>query len=96
MKITKTSPLTCKENTMDIDITEDELYQVENRRMIGKKIQDIIPHISKDQREFLMSGYTQDDWDTMFGKEEDDEPDASNWNIADAPYRDVEPDTEAF
>ena len=91
----KTSPLTGKENTMDIDITEDELYQIENRRMLDKKIQDIIPHIPKDQREFLMNGYTNEDWEAMFGKEEDDEPDTSNWNIADAPYEN-ESDTEPF
>jgi hypothetical protein len=34
-------------------------------------IQDALPHLSKEEREFLMSGATPDEWNEAF-KEEDD------------------------
>ena len=39
----------------------------------GTLIQDAFPHLSKDDREFLQSGFTKEGWDMMFG--EDDECD---------------------
>jgi len=73
MKITRTSPWTGEENTIDIPITEDEYARIMSRRETGEYIQNIIPHIGKDLREFIISGYTPTDWLEMFGNEEDDE-----------------------
>lgn len=39
----------------------------------GKHIQDAFPNMSAGDREFLMSGYSPEGWQQIFGKEEDDE-----------------------
>lgn len=36
-------------------------------------IQDAMPHLDKDEREFLMTGYTPEDWSAIFPPEEDEE-----------------------
>jgi hypothetical protein len=35
-------------------------------------IQDILPHFTPEQREFLISGSTPAEWNEMFGKDEPD------------------------
>jgi len=35
-------------------------------------IQDVLPDLSDDQREFLLSGSTPEEWDEMFGDDEDE------------------------
>lgn len=37
----------------------------------GKHIQDAMPMVSKDDREFLMSGISAEGWKQMFGGEEE-------------------------
>ncbi len=46
---------------MDIDITP---LQYRDWRL-GALIQDVMPHISADEREFIISGTTKEDWETM-------------------------------
>lgn len=67
MKITRTSPLTGKVNIMELPITENQLQQWHS----GAHIQDVMPNLSPAEREFIMTGYTQSDWDAMFGDIED-------------------------
>ena len=67
MIITKKSELTGKEHTLVIDITEQQWEQVQNRRELGIKIQDIVPHLPAGEREFLISGITSEEWDKVFG-----------------------------
>lgn len=62
MQITRTSIMSGKTHTMDIPVTRDMLIQWE----AGVLIQDAMPHLSPDEREFLMTGITPDEWaDTM-------------------------------
>lgn len=35
----------------------------------GRLIQDAMPNVSSDDREFLISGTSPEGWDTMFGKD---------------------------
>jgi hypothetical protein len=72
MQITKTSILTGNINTQEIDITEEQFAQVQNRRETGTRIQDIVPHLSADDREFLINGVTEEESDFYFGKEHED------------------------
>lgn len=65
MRITKTSPVTRENNSMDLPINEDQLLQFEN----GALVQDAFPNLSRDQREFLISGCTQQCWDLLFAEE---------------------------
>ena len=70
MIIKKLSPLTGRETSMDLPITDEQLFAWSN----GAPIQDVMPHLTDDQREFIMTGYTKDDWDALF--EEDSYEDA--------------------
>lgn len=67
MKIYRVSPITGQTNVMDLNITQDQYSDWQD----GKLIQDTMPHLTPDEREFLLSGCTKEDWDTLFG--DDDE-----------------------
>ena len=64
MTITKTSPLTGNINTMDIDVSEEQLAAWQG----GVLIQRAMPNLTPDEREFLMTGYTPEDWEEIFGE----------------------------
>ena len=68
MNITRTSLLTGKESTFDLNVTKEQMDEFDspNRR----EIQYIFPNISSSEREFIKTGYTDDDWLSMFGEEE--------------------------
>jgi len=66
MKITRQSPLTGEINSMEINISAEQISKYRN----GALIQDAFPHLSPDEREFIKTGYTKEDWETMFGPEE--------------------------
>lgn len=69
MRISKISPRTGDQNIMDLDITEEQLDKWQR----GALIQDAMPNLSREEREFLISGYTPEDWKELFGEEEEDE-----------------------
>lgn len=71
MIITRTSPLTGRITTMDLPVTQDQLdeFAARGRRRL---IQDIFPGLTADQREFIKTGYTPDDWAALFPPEEDE------------------------
>lgn len=71
MLISRTSPLTGKVNTMDLNITPEQLERFNKRHEQRVLAQDALPHLSPAEREFLMTGYTQEDWDKMFPPEDD-------------------------
>ena len=66
MKISRASMLTGKVTTMDLDITTEQL----ERWINGELIQDVFPHLTLDEREFLKTGITYLEWDSL-NKEED-------------------------
>mgnify|MGYP003675686955 FL=1 len=63
MKVTRLSPISGKKNTMQLDITGQELIDWEK----GRLIQDIFPHLTPEEREFIKTGITPDEWDKLFG-----------------------------
>lgn len=63
MKITRKSLLTGRTHTREIDITVEQLEQWKN----GKHIQWLCPQLSADDREFLISGATPEEWEEAFG-----------------------------
>ena len=77
MQITRTSPFTGKINTREIDVTEDQLEAWYN----GQLIQEAMPHLSADDREFIKTGI--DNWDEMF----DVSPKDQAWCIRPPPGR---------
>lgn len=66
MMITRTSPFTGITRTKDILVTEEQLA----RWRAGERIQNVMPFISADDREFIMNGITAEEWDNTFGVEE--------------------------
>lgn len=66
MEITKTSVFTGNTNTRNIDVTPEQIAAWQG----GELIQNAMPHLSADDREFLMTGATPEEWDEMFGEEE--------------------------
>jgi len=67
MLITNISQLSGKENTMDLNVTEEQLERFENRRENGEYVQTIFPHLTQGEREFLLTGITPTEWEQMFG-----------------------------
>lgn len=65
MKITKQSPVTGKMNTLELDITPEQYTEWQR----GALIQNAMPNLTPDEREFLISGSTATDWNTLFGTE---------------------------
>jgi len=70
MIIGRKSPLTGQLNHMDLDVTQEQLDRYSRREGY---IQDIFPHLSADEREFLQTGYTPEDWDKIFQSEKEDQ-----------------------
>ena len=65
MKITRTSPFTGEINTLDIDVTQSQI----DAWYGGELIQNAMPNLSADEREFIKSGIPSHEWDNMFGEE---------------------------
>ena len=57
-----------KEHVMPLDITPEQL----KRWRDGELIQNVFPHLTPDEREFLMTGITPDEWKQMFPPEQED------------------------
>ena len=68
MRVTKTSQLTGRQHTMEIDVTSEQLFRIENRTNTTELIQNIVPNLSMSDREFLMTGITNEEWIRMFGE----------------------------
>lgn len=63
MKITRTSPFSGKTNTREIPVTQEQIDAWRG----GVLIQDAMPNLSADDREFLMTGTTPEEWKELFG-----------------------------
>jgi hypothetical protein len=68
MKITRTSSFTGITRTMDLfGVTEAQMRAFEN----GALVQRAFPQLTSAEREFILTGITDDEWNTVFGKEDD-------------------------
>lgn len=67
MQVTRKSMLSGESNTMDLDVTEDQI----RRWRGGELIQNVMPKLSAEQREFLISGTMPDEWDEMMQDRDD-------------------------
>ena len=68
MKITRSSSLTGETATKEIDVTAAQIASWEG----GELAQNAFPNASPSEREFIMSGYTDFDWDEMFWEIDDE------------------------
>lgn len=67
MLIVRTSMVSGKVREWDLDIAEDQITAYNN----GALVQDAFPNLNADEREFLMTGITPDEWDNLWGSEEE-------------------------
>jgi hypothetical protein len=63
MLLTRRSDLTGNVSSREIDVTEEELALWRN----GVLIQVAMPSLSNDDREFIKTGITPEEWDTLLG-----------------------------
>jgi hypothetical protein len=64
MIIERTSPFDGKKRQMDLPITEEEMEAWYD----GEVAQRAFPDLSADQREFIQTGLTSDNWESIFPK----------------------------
>jgi len=64
MTFQRVSPVTGEKNTMTMEVDQDDL----NRWMQGELIQNAMPYLTPDEREFLMTGILPEEWEQMFGR----------------------------
>lgn len=62
MIVSRVSPFSGETNTMDLPITVEQ-YE---RWLGGEFVQDVFPHLNADQREFILTGITAQEWDNLF------------------------------
>ena len=67
MKITRTSPLTGETATKEIDVTAAQIAAWEG----GELAQNAFPDASPSEREFIMTGFTNYEWNEMFWEIDD-------------------------
>jgi hypothetical protein len=62
MLITRKSQITGKTHQQEIPVTSVQIARWES----GELIQDVMPELTPEQREFLISGITEEEWQRAF------------------------------
>lgn len=62
MIITRKSPISKLEHSMDLDITEEQIEKWQQ----GELIQNAFPNLTASEREFIKTGITDEEWDLAF------------------------------
>jgi hypothetical protein len=62
MKITKVSILSKIERSLELDVTDEEIKAWK----AGMLIQDAMPRLTTDEREFMMTGITAEEWEKHY------------------------------
>jgi hypothetical protein len=85
MQVIRKSPFTGKTNSMVLNVTQAQIDELDspNRRLI----QQIFPNLTSAEREFVKTGYTQEDWNVIFA-DQSDEIVAAGQGLRDTVYGD--------
>ena len=67
MEVTQTSIHSGITSTFDLDVTEAEILAWQ----AGELIQNAMPRLNADEREFVKTGITPEEWEEIFGPEEE-------------------------
>jgi hypothetical protein len=62
MKITKVSMLSKLERSLELDVTAEEIKAWK----AGMLIQDAMPRLNENEREFIMTGITAEEWEKHY------------------------------
>lgn len=61
MIVTRTSMMSKIQRSIDLDVTAEQI----NAWRSGMLIQDAMPHLNEHEREFVISGITQEEWERI-------------------------------
>jgi hypothetical protein len=61
MKITRVSMISGQSHTLDLPVTYEQLLAYAE----GALLQEAFPHLSPPEREFIKTGVTPDEWQTL-------------------------------
>ncbi len=61
MEVTRTSIISGKTRTVELPITEEQV----KKWLGGALIQDAFPNLTPDEREFIKTGMTTKEWETL-------------------------------
>ena len=83
MKVTRVSEYSGKTHTMEMEVTPDQLRELQYGNQL---IQNLLPHLTSDEREFLMTGITADEWFDMFDTSDEVYLDDDNYLTQEEPF----------
>lgn len=63
MIITRTSPLSGLIHSIQINVSPEQISLWQS----GELIQNAMPNLTADEREFIMTGITAEEWESNFG-----------------------------
>lgn len=66
MKITRTSMVSGKTRTKDLNCTQEQLDRISR----GELIQNVLLHLTSSEREFILTGITDEEWDELYPEED--------------------------
>jgi hypothetical protein len=69
--IVRTSQYSGNINTMMIDMTEDMIARYVRWSNGEGVIQNLLPELSDNEREFILTGITPEEWEQMFPEDEE-------------------------
>ena len=69
LTVVKLSYLTGKQNQMVLPVTQEQI----SRWAGGELVQDVFPDLDENQREFLITGITPDEWENALGVDNDND-----------------------
>lgn len=69
MIITRTSMISGKTHSLDLDVSEAQLDRYHSG---SGYLQDIFSNLSADEREFIKTGITAAEWNDVFNRAEED------------------------
>lgn len=72
VKVSKRSIISGDIHDMDIPLTEKQLQEGYEKMDKGILIQDAFPMLDDDAREFLLSGITPQEWESMYSEEDEE------------------------
>lgn len=70
MIVSRISPLTQKVVEIDLPITEEQVILWNSGQGL---IQDIFPDLTPSQREFILTGICEEEWNQLFGDEDEED-----------------------
>ena len=62
MEVTRTSALTGNTRTLDLNVTMEQMFAFVN----GALLQEAFPNLTAEEREFIKTGITAEEWDAVF------------------------------